>query len=138
VLRSCEEKFVLLCHQHINSFILHYYGAEVGRNTDNKKSKQVFMTSLHSRKMPGIFAGCEKNSKSRRSKLQAKSNHLGDVTWKNPPLTLVKCGGLPMGRVFFWCFFNIHGLIVNKSPFWTCRTRFRRPATECSAWCGPL
>jgi hypothetical protein len=95
----------LLRHQHINSFILHYYGAEVGRNTDDKKSKQVFMTSLHSRKMPRIFAGCEKNYKSRRSKLQAKSYHLGNVTWKNPPLTLVKCGGLPMGHVVFLYFF---------------------------------
>jgi hypothetical protein len=47
------------------------------RNTEDKKSKQVFMTSLRSRPMPGILAGCEKNYKSRQSKLQAKSYHLG-------------------------------------------------------------
>jgi hypothetical protein len=40
------------CAINILGFILHYYGAEVGRNTDDKKSKQVFMTSLRSRKMP--------------------------------------------------------------------------------------
>jgi hypothetical protein len=96
-----------------------------------RKIKHVFMMILRSRKMTEIFA-VRQITRNRLSKLQAKSYHLWDVTWKNPPLNLVKCGDLPLGRNFY---LKKHkqGLIVHLSPFWTWRTRFRRPATEFSA-----
>jgi hypothetical protein len=79
------------------SFITMVQKLAATRTTRKVGPKLVFMMSLRSTRMPGIFAGCEKNYKSRRTKLQAESYHLWDVTLKNPPLTLVKCGGFPLG-----------------------------------------
>jgi hypothetical protein len=42
--------------------------------------------------------------RNRLSKLQAKSYHLWDITWENPPLTLVKCGDLYLGRDLYFIF----------------------------------